>query len=247
MKRATLEQAGQPFGAHRGVPHLQFQVGDDRAQVGVAAALAVAVHAALHVRGALFDGGERVGHRQVGIVMRVDADDAVEPLAALRRRSPRSPPVMRAAVGVAQAKHVGARVLRGFQRAQREVRIRLVAVEEVLGVVDDFLAVLLQVSDGLGDDLQVLFFGDAERPLGVQVPALAEDRDRPACPPRPVPSRSGPSPPGSGRTGWRRKRSAWRASASDRAPGRRTPGPSGSSPAIRLRCSRCPAHPASGQ
>ena len=51
------------------------------AQVGVAAALAVAVHAALHVRGARLDGGDGVGHGHVGIVVGVDADHAVEALA----------------------------------------------------------------------------------------------------------------------------------------------------------------------
>jgi hypothetical protein len=48
----------------------------------------------------------------------------------------------------------------------------------VLGVVDHFFAVVLQIGDGLGDELQVFFFGDAERAgNGVQVPALAEDGD----------------------------------------------------------------------
>ena len=78
---ADRGEAGQLLGADGGVAQLQFQVGDDGGQVGVAAALAVAVHAALHVRGAGFHGGDGVGHGHVGIVMRVDADDAVEALA----------------------------------------------------------------------------------------------------------------------------------------------------------------------
>ena len=74
-------EAGQLLRADGGVAELQFQVGDDGGQIGVAAALAVAVHAALHVGGAGFDGGQGVGHGEVGIVVGVDADDAVEALA----------------------------------------------------------------------------------------------------------------------------------------------------------------------
>ena len=70
-----------------------------------------------------------------------------------------------AAVGVAQAEHIGAGLLRGFERPQGEIGIGGVAVEEVLGVVDDFLAVILQVRDGLGDEREVLLFRDAERAL----------------------------------------------------------------------------------
>ena len=47
----------------------------------------------------------------------------------------------------------------------------------MLGVVDHFLAVVLEKRHGFGDQLQVLFLGDAQRALHVQVPALAEDRD----------------------------------------------------------------------
>ena len=78
-------QVLQILAADGGVAELQLQIGDDRNQIGVAAALAVAVHAALHVRAAGFDGGDRVGHRDVGVVVRVDAEHAVEALADFRR------------------------------------------------------------------------------------------------------------------------------------------------------------------
>ena len=64
---------------------------------------------------------------------------------------------------------------RGFERAQREIRVGDVAVEEMLGVVDHFAAVLLQPSHRLADQLEVLLFGDAQGAACVQVPALAED------------------------------------------------------------------------
>jgi hypothetical protein len=145
MKRQTAGQAGQLLRADGGVAQLEFEVGDDGGQVGVAAALAVAVHAALHVRGAGFHRGHGVGHRQIRIVVRVDADDAIEALAHFGDDL-RQPPGERAAVGVAQAQHVGAGLVRGFQRAQRVIRVGDVAVEEMLGVVDHFLAVVLEVA-----------------------------------------------------------------------------------------------------
>ena len=55
---------------------LELEVGDDRDEVGVAAALAVAVDRALDQRGALGDGGERVGHAALGVVVAVDAERA---------------------------------------------------------------------------------------------------------------------------------------------------------------------------
>ena len=85
-------------------------------EVGIAAALAVAVHAALHVGGAFFDGGEGVGDGDVGIVVGVDADDAIETAADVgddldeARRDG-------AAVGVAEAEDIGAGLLGGFERA----------------------------------------------------------------------------------------------------------------------------------
>ena len=47
----------------------------------------------------------------------------------------------------------------------------------MLGIVDDFFAVVFQVGDGFGNEVQVFFEGDAERPVYVMVPALTEDGD----------------------------------------------------------------------
>ena len=48
--------------------------------------------------------------------------------------------------------------LRGFERAQREVGIGVVAVEEMLGVVDHFAAVVFQILHGFRDQLEIFFF-----------------------------------------------------------------------------------------
>ena len=155
---------------------LQLQIRKHRTQVGVAAAFAVPVHTALHVGAPGFHGRDGIRHRDIGIVVGVDADDPVEALAHLGHDL-HQPMGERAAVGIAQHQNVRARALGGFQRPQREIRVGQKAVEEMLRVVDHFAAVLLQVAHGLRDQHEVLFFGDAQRPLRVQFPALAEDRD----------------------------------------------------------------------
>ena len=53
----------------------------------------------------------------------------------------------------------------------------LVAVEAVLGVVDDELAVLLEKPHGVVDHRQVLFGRRLQHFADVQQPGLAEDRD----------------------------------------------------------------------
>ena len=118
----------------------------------------------------------------------------------------------RAAVGIAEAEDIGAGLLGGFQRAQGVIGVGDVAVEEMLGVVDHFLAVVLEVAHGFGDEFEVFVFGDAEGALDVEVPGLAEDGDD---------GRAGFDQgahvavlvrPGSWRSAWSRRRSAWRAS-----------------------------------
>ena len=61
------------------VAELQLQVRDDRDEVRVAAALAVAVHRALHVRRAGRDRGERVRDAAAGVVVAVDPDPHAGP------------------------------------------------------------------------------------------------------------------------------------------------------------------------
>ena len=69
---------------------------------------------------ALLHRREGVGDGQVGVVVRVDADHAVEALAHLRADL-HQPPRDRAAVGIAQAEHVRAGLLRGFERPQGDI------------------------------------------------------------------------------------------------------------------------------
>ena len=67
-------EAGQLLLADDLEAHLQLQRGQDRGEVGVAAALAVAVDAALDEARPGLDGGQRVGDGALGVVVGVDAD-----------------------------------------------------------------------------------------------------------------------------------------------------------------------------
>ncbi len=123
------------------VAELELERGQDRDQVGVAAALAVAVHRALHHARALLDRDQRVGHAAAGVVVGVDADlHAIAQLGDHARGGLGDLRRQRRAVGVAERDVLGARLGRGAQAAQRVVGVVAEGVEEVLGVVDHALA-----------------------------------------------------------------------------------------------------------
>ena len=117
-------------------PHLQREVRDDRGEVAVAGALAVAVDRALHLDRAAAHAGERVGHAGAGVVVEVhrDADVAAEVVDDLARRSARP----RAGSVPPFVSHSTSRVApacgRALEHAQAELGVAPVAVEEVLGV-----------------------------------------------------------------------------------------------------------------
>ena len=169
-----LAQVAQLRRADDLVAHLQLQVGDDRAQVGVAAAFADAVDGALHLRRAVLHGDQTVGDAELRIVVAVDADRHLDGLAHGIDRGGdlvRQP----AAVGLAETHDVGAGVRRDTATLDRELRVVAEAVEEVLGVEDDRVDVPLQEDDAVVDHLEVLRLRDAQILAHVQLPGLAED------------------------------------------------------------------------
>ena len=106
--------------------------------------------------------------------MGVNANDPVKAAAHLRHHLSQQARKC-STICIAEAKNVSAGFLRCFQRSQSEIRVGVVAVKKMLGVVDEFFAVLLEETYGFRDQLQILFFGDPEGPPGVQVPAFAEN------------------------------------------------------------------------
>ena len=217
---------------------LELEVGDDGDEVGVAGALAVPVDRALHVRGAGVDGGQGVGDRAAGVVVAVDADPHLGVLAHVVH-DVGDPAGQHAAVGVAERDHLGAGVVRRAQHLERVVAVGAVAVEEVLGVEEDRLALRAQVGDGVADHREVLLERGPQRELDVPVVRLRDQRDhagaavaqgRDAAGRRPRVRRPGGSP---------RRRPASRCAGRARRPrAGRTRCPSGSPRASRPRCSR---------
>ncbi len=140
-----LGEAAEQLGRHHVEPELELEVREDRDQVGVAAALAVAVHRALHQARALLDRHQRVRHAAAGVVVGVDPDlHVVAQLGHDPRGDLGHPRGQRGAVGVAERHVLGARL---GGRAQAAQRVRVVVgegVEEVLGVVDHALALAAQ-------------------------------------------------------------------------------------------------------
>ncbi len=160
------------------VAELELQVRDDRREVGVAAALAVAVHRPLHVRRAGLDPGQRVRHATADVVVRVDAHAH----AARRQRSREVArrlgdlPRQRPAVRVAQDDRLGAGLGGREHAAARVRRVVAPAVEAVLGVVDDAFALRDEERDRLRDHAQVLVALDPQHLVDVQAPRLPHDR-----------------------------------------------------------------------
>ena len=172
---------GQPLQAVGGdavVAELELQRGQDRDQVAVAGALAVAVDGSLHHGGAGADGGDGVGDRALGVVVGVDRDAG--PVDPRDHRDGRLGDLVgqAGAVGVAERHVLSPRVDRGPQALERVAGVVSPGVEEVLGVVDDPLAVLSAEGDRLRDHRQVLIARDLGHLLEVQAPGLANQRHR---------------------------------------------------------------------
>src|SRR5579884_1774090 len=154
------------LGADGCMAQLQLQHRNDRAKVGVAAAFAVSVDRALHMGRPLLDGSDRVRHAQVAIVVGVDPDHAVQAPTHFSKNLHQARGD-RPSVGVAQNDRIRAGGLRRFDGAQSKGGIRDVAVEEMLGVVDHFFAVLLQIRHGFGNQRQVFLLGNAQGAAGM--------------------------------------------------------------------------------
>jgi hypothetical protein len=171
-------QAGQLLLTDHIEAHLQLQGRQDRGEVGVAAALAIAVDAALHEPGPGLDSRQRVGHGALGVVVGVDAElDSAAQLGGNSRGRLGDEGGKAAAVGIAEGDVLGARLGGGAHAFERVGRIVAIAVEEMLGVIHRPLALGAQEGDRVGDHRQVLLAGDLDHLVDVQAPALANQAD----------------------------------------------------------------------
>ena len=170
-----LVQVRERAGGQHAELELQLEIGDDHAEVGVAAAFTVAVDRALHVSRAGADRRQGVGHAATGVVVRMNADrhrtELRDDILHGRLHLPRQ----RTAVGVAQHDGLGAALHRCRQGLQCVGRVEAVAVEKMLGVVDDALPLPAQKSHGILHHLEVFLERGAEDFLYLQHRGFAKD------------------------------------------------------------------------
>ena len=175
---------------HRGEPlesavgqrrdaHLERQVRDDGHQVRVAGPLPVAVDGALDMRRAADHRSDRVRDCAAGVVLGVDADaDVVTEVGRDLADDALDVMGQRPAVGVTQHQRLGTVRRRGLEHRERVLRVRGVAVEEVLRVEEDPTVRPDQEVDRLPHHRNALVEGGAQRLDDVEVPGLADDADR---------------------------------------------------------------------
>ncbi len=178
-----LGQHAQPAGWHDLVRRLQLEIGEDRDEVGVSAPLAVAVDGSLDVAAAGGHGGERVGDRQLGVVVAVDAprdrQSARVRVEGLARGPDDVGEVARqgAAVGVAHHQRRGPGVACDTGARDRVGRVVAIAVKIVLEVVDHLAARGAAVPHRVADHREVLVGGGAQHVGHMQQPRLADQSD----------------------------------------------------------------------
>jgi hypothetical protein len=176
---ADRGQPRQPALGQAPDTELQLEVRDARHQVGVARALAVAVHRALQLGGPTQHGGDGVADRAARVVLGVDADLLVGAEEGRHLADDVLHLVgQRPAVRVAQDQAVGAVGRGGFEHAEGVLGVGLVPVEEVLRVEEHAEPGPLQELDRLADHGHALLERGAERLDDVVVPRLADDARR---------------------------------------------------------------------
>ena len=117
-----------------------------------------------------------IGRPHAAVVMGMNADLAGE--ARLHGRRDRGNLIGHgAAVGIAENEDIGTPFGRRGECCHREVRVILVAVEKMLGIVENLPPLLLQIGDALPDHRQIFGMGNPEHLVDLKLPTLAKDRD----------------------------------------------------------------------
>jgi len=154
--------------------HLDLEGRDDRAEVGIAAALAETVDGSLDLHDTLCDGNHRVGHGTVTIVMGVNTERGLDVLLNLLDDFGQLEG-HGAAIGVAEDDTVGLGGFGSLEGLDGVLGIGLVAVEEMLGVVEDFLGMLFQIFQRVEDQFEIFLQRDTQCLTDMKIPGLAED------------------------------------------------------------------------
>ena len=167
---ADLERVGELV--------LQAQGRDQRTEIGVAAAFAEPVQRALDLPCAGAHRGERIGHRLLGVVMGMDADMAAGNM--LHHAANDGFDLVRhgAAIGVAQHDPARAGLVGRFRAGDREFRILLVAVEEMLAIDHHLAAGRFRGTHAVADRGEVFLIRGLERDAHLIGRGFRDEADR---------------------------------------------------------------------
>ena len=110
----------------------------------------------MHLHRAPLHGHERIGHAHASIVVRVDAKGQRNPLGDLFDNLAHLAG-QGTAISVAEHQNPRPTALGGQQGLNRVIGVGLIAVEKVLGVVDDLATARDQIGDRVLDQLQIFF------------------------------------------------------------------------------------------
>ena len=175
-QRRELFRRHADFKAIREVA-LQQKRRDQRYEIGVAAPFAKAVQRALNMPRSSEHGGERIGDRIAGVVMRVNAKMRSRDMLRYLRDDARDLMRERSAIGIAKHDPSGARRMGGLGDLQRVVFVGLEAVEEMLAIEDHLAARRPRRLDRLGYIFEIFLECAAERDMDMIIPGLAHEGD----------------------------------------------------------------------
>ena len=84
----------------------------------------------------------------------------------------------RTAVGITKHDAIDTGLLGSFECFDGILRIGLVAIEKMLGIINNFRNVFLQICQRVLDQLEILFQADTQRLAHMEIPGFTEDRHR---------------------------------------------------------------------
>ena len=154
----------------------QLQISNNRTEICISAAFAVADIRALYLCRACLYPENRVGDGKPRVVVTMDADRHCENIMYLFDRIENKIRIC-PAVCIAQTEAVRAAVSGCFQRLKGIIGIGLVSVEEMLRVINDLFAFVFEKPHGFFDHFEIFFQGGAENFSHMQIPGFAENRN----------------------------------------------------------------------
>ena len=154
-RQGGAAEAGKAF-------HLHLEVGDDGTKIGISATLPDAVYGPLHLDGSAVYRGQAVGDGQFTVIVGVDAQKGMRQ--AFPDRPDNGADFLRhgASVGIAQHQAVRSMFPGCPEHSQGVFRIPLEAVKKVFCVKKGFFHIFLKEGNGIADDFQIAFPGNAQ-------------------------------------------------------------------------------------